>query len=442
MDFENYTLGRLVRDRGNYDDTHPEYRKILRQVLGRVRELGWTAEAFAKVDDSIGSDGYLRRREENTTRRVDRYGKKYSWIAYHEQAGMRADLGLMEASHRNCSDRSSEVDVDPSFPHPRREERVHSENWLAGAQQALPDWIARGPLPDTTPLLRRGVIFDEKGPWLMLDGYFTQQDKVTGRDLFCFVRAFLAPKKDEKPLVAALKKQSMRGRWLPEKPTEVYAYAGEFPWCSTYEIYPTVTMRFVTKRWTETVLRRRTHKLTVIAQMRQAFDSMLVGKEGELEQTRAKKTTQSQLVEGQEIREEATELEVTIPVCDFQWEGPTIDDQHVSGVFLAKPIAQALNLRLIPGTHDVADSQGRRATCNTSYGADSREDRQQAFFVREDLLMNYLRRTKQVLITVSWGERGAAHHLAEQISKNRAAFGETFKVFHTVRTLKPDKTTA
>ena len=28
MDFANYTIGRLVEDRGNYDDEHPRFRRI------------------------------------------------------------------------------------------------------------------------------------------------------------------------------------------------------------------------------------------------------------------------------------------------------------------------------------------------------------------------------------------------------------------------------
>jgi hypothetical protein len=47
MDFENYTLGRLVPDRGNYDSENPEYRKVRAQVLWRVEQLGWSV-SFSK----------------------------------------------------------------------------------------------------------------------------------------------------------------------------------------------------------------------------------------------------------------------------------------------------------------------------------------------------------------------------------------------------------
>jgi len=56
MDFENYTLGSLVPDRGNYDYEHEGYRKIRAQVLWRVEQLGWSCELFMDAERSIGSE--------------------------------------------------------------------------------------------------------------------------------------------------------------------------------------------------------------------------------------------------------------------------------------------------------------------------------------------------------------------------------------------------
>jgi len=40
MDFENYTLGRLVPGRGNYDYQHPEYQKFELKYSGESNSLG------------------------------------------------------------------------------------------------------------------------------------------------------------------------------------------------------------------------------------------------------------------------------------------------------------------------------------------------------------------------------------------------------------------
>ncbi|MCC5805378.1 MAG: hypothetical protein JJU00_03520 [Opitutales bacterium] len=437
MDFENYTLGRLVPDRGNYDYNHKEYRRVVAQVLWRTHELGWSAEAFGKIDDDISSASF-RSRTEDSSRRIDRYGKKYSRIAYLEQAGMRADLGLLTESYSFGSERTSEVDVDPSFPQPPREERLNTKDWLAGRHRTLQAWIARGPVPDTTPLLRRETILAETGPWVMLDGVFTRQDKISGRDLFCFVRTFLVSVKRKSALMRALQKQSMRGRWPPEKPEEMYAFAGEFPWCSTFGIYQKEALRFVTERKVVTVERPQTVVTgpNAFEHAKHALDLLRDGKElpAELKVFFAE-NVRTKLVPVQEVQEKTTDFSVTIPVCDFSWAGPTIGDERGGGVLLARHIAQALQLRWLPGTHDVADSRGRRATINTTYGRESRADRQEGFYVQEDLLMKYLRQRKEALIWVSWGERGISHHLVDEARRSREEFGETFKVFHTVKAL-------
>src|SRR5206468_1442100 len=57
-DFANYTLGRLVDGRRNYDFNHTGYRKVRSQVLWRVRQLGWTAEKFGQTDRAIDSERY------------------------------------------------------------------------------------------------------------------------------------------------------------------------------------------------------------------------------------------------------------------------------------------------------------------------------------------------------------------------------------------------
>lgn len=41
MDFRNYTVGRLIPDRGNYQDKHPQYQAVLKQIKGRMYDLGY-----------------------------------------------------------------------------------------------------------------------------------------------------------------------------------------------------------------------------------------------------------------------------------------------------------------------------------------------------------------------------------------------------------------
>ncbi|MEZ5348125.1 MAG: hypothetical protein R2714_02840 [Microthrixaceae bacterium] len=48
MDFGNYTIGRLVTDRGNYDFKHREYNGVRRQIADRIGRLGYSTDHFSK----------------------------------------------------------------------------------------------------------------------------------------------------------------------------------------------------------------------------------------------------------------------------------------------------------------------------------------------------------------------------------------------------------
>lgn len=57
---------------------------VQRYVVGRVFDLGWTAERFEKFDNEIESSG-------REAAKAERMGKKYQWIAYYEMLALMAD---------------------------------------------------------------------------------------------------------------------------------------------------------------------------------------------------------------------------------------------------------------------------------------------------------------------------------------------------------------
>jgi hypothetical protein len=113
MDFGNYTIGHLIPGRGNYDSNHPEYKRVLAQIEWRIHDLGLRKSDFADIDDEIGRTSFSRERDGN---RVDRYGKKYAWIAFFEMYGVRQSVRALPDWRQN--ERTPECDIDPSFPKP------------------------------------------------------------------------------------------------------------------------------------------------------------------------------------------------------------------------------------------------------------------------------------------------------------------------------------
>jgi hypothetical protein len=115
MDFDNYTLGHLIPGRQNYDAQNAEYQLARNRLLGRISELGFAYERFRHVDDVIGRYNWNRDHDPNKT---DRYGKKYSWIAFFELYGLRQDNAQLDESDDVKFERLSDCDIDPSFPEP------------------------------------------------------------------------------------------------------------------------------------------------------------------------------------------------------------------------------------------------------------------------------------------------------------------------------------
>lgn len=425
MDFENYTLGRLVPKRRNYDYDNPDYRKIFSQVLWRIDQLGWSAERFATIDQQIESRGGIFRTDRGS-RKINRYGEKYSWIAYHEMTGIQSDAGKIQREYGDG--RPWGIDIDPSFPLPPTELRLITRDFLNDSSLSIRDWVERGSAPNVSPYLRQSTLNKQAGPWVALDGFFTQEDKRCGRRLFCFIRSFLVASTQAVGLKAALAKQSMEGRWLPEKPAECYMFSGEFPWCATFQKNGNTRLRFVVKEKNVKVRRKRdvyfldekemAHSTYSGTQLKWLDLTLGIDEAGIKKEDLKRVEVRKMIVEVEEIQQKVKDFNVLQPVCDFNWEGPNIDDRSVHATILAKEIAQHLKLVAVPESTDAAQKDGTRATCAVRHDGHTHSNSQAFTFMREDLLQSYLRKKGLSLIWVVWGERETSAHLALRRQEN------------------------
>ena len=126
IDFANYTLGRLVKGRSHYDFEHDEYKRVRANIFWRIYGLGYSLERFGEIDKWLAHDN-LRYGRSADGRKTDRYGKKYSWIAFYELAGFRQDEGLLPEYYD--TGRPLEADIDPSFPIKQREYNLVEEDF-------------------------------------------------------------------------------------------------------------------------------------------------------------------------------------------------------------------------------------------------------------------------------------------------------------------------
>ena len=426
MDFENYTLGRLVPDRGNYDYRHEGYRKIRAQVLWRVEQLGWSGTLFNTIDNEIAGQQY-RPRTRMKADKTERYGKKYSWIAFFEMAGLRGDLEKTgQEGEREVV--ISDVDIDPSFPELPPRARIIDIDFLGGPKIETKDWITDGCLPDVAQYLRLPEVLAENGPWIMLDGFAIQEDQERGRNSFCCIRSFLIRSRDADSFVKHLTCQTPDIWRLPQKPSVIYTFAGEIPWCSTFPRNGVVEFSIVTKE--ETVKVEQTQRRFYLDdkeldqnQIHFILRRML---DIEIDETRGQWPISEEDMERVKVREEPVEIEevkrkyqhyeVLIPVCDFDWESyHSVVNDAGHATTLAKEVATAFDLIGQPQTFDLFRRDGFRATRFISDQSDDYNNEQSICFIREELLQAFLRKEDYSLIWVIWGERRYSSDQTEKL---------------------------
>ena len=172
-----------------------------------------------------------------------------------EAAGLQHDLDPLPRD--DDDDRSADLDIDPTLPIAPPQHQLITESLLGDPSDTLREWIENGATPDMTDYVRIHALKNKPGPWIALDGYVSQEDKRAGRKLFCFLRSFIVKVSDAKRLQKLLARQSMEGRWLPEKPRIHHLFAGEYPWSDRYQRVGKTKLTFIHSERKVKVRRKR-----------------------------------------------------------------------------------------------------------------------------------------------------------------------------------------
>lgn len=367
MDFGNYTLGRLIPDRGNYDYKHPTYQEVRRQLEYRIVQLGYLPIRFASIDRDIGEDAW--RAESRGRTKTDRYGKKYSWIAFFEMYGVREDEGTLP--EWRAGERTSDADIDPSFPEPARVWAPPVPDPFASAPATAREWLANGPTPDYSHLLQPDEVDGERGPWVLLDGYLEQSAKNDARRVFTFLRGAFLKGERIAGIVKVFDTREYPGNdGIPGPRDDHYTYAGEIPWSPR-------------------------------------FGSDLRGPNGT-----AKRDIREAFV-AHDGKRWLRGIPVEVPVYRFAWESYHSALNQVGGITVPAPaVCERLKLVSRRGEWDLYDSKGDLATLYRESKGDEDDFRSHLLYLRKDLAARYLKRTNQALVWLVWGERGFDHRSA------------------------------
>ncbi|MGO2242321.1 MAG: hypothetical protein ACTH5D_11240 [Halomonas sp.] len=379
MDFENYTIGGLVPERGNYDYDHKEYQKVRAQLQWRVEQLGWSHEKFEKVEESIQNwQGYERRSNEKL--KTDRYSKKYSWIAYYEMYGLLKDRGILDKYDWRRSDTQN---IDPSFSEPMPLQTLIDTNFLGDDNTVTSNWIKDGNLPEIEPYLQLQNVGEEAGPWVALDGYVSQENKDLKREAFLFVRSYLVPTKEKDEILDFLNKQDISGSWLPDKVDCSQTFFAEVPWSSAFPEISTCDLSFVIG---ENVVTRERPKFEVVRN-KQTISII----------------THHEMEKYEEVEREYKTFEAIMPVCSLRQD---VTDGEVGSVSsLTNKLTADMELIGQPQSFDLYTKGGVKANHYFSHKGKRYNDRHSMYYLRKDLLDDFMQKNEVSLIWIIWGER-------------------------------------
>ncbi|MDP2856970.1 MAG: hypothetical protein Q8P50_03225, partial [Bacillota bacterium] len=346
MDFKNYTLGRLFKDRSNYEVGHHGHQAAVAHVRGTVWVLGWRQGVFGAIDKHIAQTQGRGFRHDRA--KIERYGKKYGWIAFFTYAGLLCDNGQLSANER-----LSDVDIDPSFPEPPSSAPFDLPDWARSTPADDRRWIRRGIVTVPEELLSRPAIGILSGPWIVVGGNLSSVDQTPGRRVSGFLSALLVAAGDAERLVETVRAGEHHGHWdLTAYHADYYTFAGEIPWSPEF------------------------------------------AHEGE-------KGVPADLYRRTAMARDGSQLEVEILAHRYMWEphhstlnranGALVPSQTFSKAFDLRGVAQSFGQMLPDGTMGVV-----------SLGAPRRFDGN-LLYLRRDLVVKYA--AGRTLIWLVWGER-------------------------------------
>jgi hypothetical protein len=381
MDFANHTIGRLVRNRRNWDLEHTEYKRVVGQIIWRIYQLGYSLEDFGEIDKRIVAGRYSHSTDRSM---VDGYGEKYARIAYFEQYGFRKDAGLLDEWHMR-EERPSDTDIDPSFPEQPCRMRL-IEDLLGDRSCDVDIWVKRGPVPTFGKYLVLQEIGGVVGPWVLLNGQSSQDERSAERIGFVRLQCFLMLKEDAPEFVRLMKKESPSGNWLPDVEEDDLIFAGEVPWCDTFPHNEIGTIDLVIGKTTVRVSANDPRYSLPIA--------LVLGRS-----TQLRGPTKPPKIEQVNVYKK---IPVYVPVRRNRFSSSG-GIERPSGLVPAKVLTDYFRLYLALPTWNMYDQSGRLCTIATAEG--TRPGYERYLFIKQDLIDAFLAKQNLALVWVAWGER-------------------------------------
>ncbi|MCP9200810.1 hypothetical protein MKO06_12895 [Gramella sp. GC03-9] len=413
MDFSNYTIGSLVPEGSSYSDP-PEKQKVRRQIYWRIFDLGWNKEKFEKAEKNITQQGFYHARTQKP--KIERYGKKYSWIAFFEIYGFREDNDLVRDEWPEF--RPSQSDIDPTFPELTKNKPFIVEDFLGDRTISIHDWLKSGETPGLDSYFEMNDLNGKGKEWVCLNGFISQKDEEVRRQQFMIVRGILIKEAEYSTFVKLLKSKDMKWDRIPRVSENYYTFAGEMNTIKTATYSNFHEVQFVVGENKKLVKR---------------------GEEGYYPDTifDEKGLNISYPKEREIIADIVEKFEILIPVAEYNWESYHSSlNQAGHHKVPSMEISSYLKLINAPQTFNLYNRRGELVTINFHFYLDYNTT-QNFVYMRKDYFDKFLRDNNYKFIFLTHGERqfyskdlGAARKFS---SENDT---DSYKIFKHIKEYK------
>ena len=371
MDFENYTIGRLVPGRGNYNYSHEGYIQVKEQMLWRIMDLGW-GENFDKVDSRIAS---LRShpRMGIPQGKIDRYGKKYAWIAYDEMAGVLKSKKQLDDDWDSPAAR-----VDLSFIPIREAKNEVGAEALELDVQPDEAWLNLNSAPSN--IADHLTSIKDAFEFVLLDGTFDKQEPQYNRSVFAQMRGYFVANTEVEAIKEHFNKCEFSSSFLPEK-------------ASSYS----VTFKELVTQQQDISITESSFKFRVGSERKEIESPSFFVQKNSSELGLDK--IEKRIIDVPRFHYIACD-------CSTVSVSKSINEESEGNVRVASPrLIRELELHGQSNTFDLVDKQGRLATLIKGNQKNTYKNYEEFLYLRKDLLDEYLRKNCFTLIYVNWGER-------------------------------------
>ncbi len=368
MDFSNYTIGSLIRNGHSYSD--PELKQRVRgYIMQCITDLGWNEIRFGIVDNNISR--YSDYSRHNDSDKIDRFGKKYSWIAYYEVAGILQDNDLIYDEYDKW--RPAGIDIDPTFPTESAEIDTFFLDIL-GKDSSMVNWLNETDGFDFGPKLcvNHNSYENTIEEFICLYGYMSVEDKSIDRSRFAFIRPLIIKTENLDKFVDCLQDEELSRLNLLDVKDNFSCIAGEM------SIFTQATY----SNWGEMSFKTPNDEIiNSYIEMEAILKSYLEGNseldsEGKLDK----------LIEV--INSEFVDIEILVPTMNYC---VSFDCSIGSCMTLSKEIIISESLYFVPRTFDLQDSNGKLAFYNVT-GSLGEDKSQHYSYLRRDILDKFLKK--------------------------------------------------